>query len=98
MVSRPSLSRVRSAGGVFTPYGLTSFGRRIMKALMIEKVILLAEDDVNDIALIRRAFDKGGISSPLMAVLDGEQAIAYLSGIGKYSNRNEYPLPDLMLL
>src|SRR5438552_16825551 len=65
---------------------------------MIGKVILLAEDDDNDVVLIKRAFDKGCIRSPLMVVPDGEQAVAYLSGVGKYWNRQEYPLPDLMLL
>ena len=29
---------------------------------------------------------------------DGEEALSYLDGTGKYSNRDEYPLPDIMLL
>ena len=61
-------------------------------------VILLAEDREDDILLIRRAFRKAFITNPLQVVRDGEEAIAYLSGEGKYSNRSEYPLPDLMLL
>ena len=36
--------------------------------------------------------------NPLQVVRDGEETIAYLSGEGKYSNRAEYPLPDLLLL
>jgi len=31
-------------------------------------------------------------------VRDGEEAVVYLSGIGKYSNRSEFPLPWLVLL
>jgi CheY-like chemotaxis protein len=31
-------------------------------------------------------------------VRDGEDAMSYLSGEGKFSNRAEYPLPDLILL
>jgi CheY-like chemotaxis protein len=31
-------------------------------------------------------------------VWNGQEAIAYLKGAGKYSNRDEYPLPDLLLL
>jgi len=58
---------------------------------MPESIILLAEDDENDIVLIRRAFDRAGIENPLFVVRDGEQAINYLCGIGKYSNRAEYP-------
>jgi CheY-like chemotaxis protein len=31
-------------------------------------------------------------------VRDGEEAVAYMSGTGPYANREEYPLPDLVLL
>src|SRR5437899_2596022 len=63
-----------------------------------ELTILLAEDSEDDVFLIRRAFQKGHISNPLFVVRDGEEAIAYLKGENKYSNRAEYPLPDLLLL
>ena len=65
---------------------------------MPESIILLAEDDENDIVLIRRAFDRAGIENPLFVVRDGEQTINYLYNIGKYYNRAEYPLPELLLL
>jgi len=61
-------------------------------------VILLAEDREDDIILIQRAFRKAYVTNPLFVVRDGEEAISYLSGDGKYSNRVEFPLPDLMLL
>ncbi len=61
-------------------------------------VILLADDLEDDVLLIRRAFKKGNIHNPVHVVSDGEEAIAYLKGEGKYANRDEYPLPDLMLL
>ena len=61
-------------------------------------VILLAEDREDDIFLIRRAFQKAGIINPLFVVRDGEEAIAYLDGKGRYFNREEFPLPDLLLL
>jgi CheY-like chemotaxis protein len=60
--------------------------------------ILLAEDREDDIILIQRAFKTGGIPYPLMVVRDGEEAISYLSGIGRYSNRELYPMPGLFLL
>jgi|ERR1051326_2161285 CheY-like chemotaxis protein len=60
--------------------------------------ILLAEDREDDILLIQRAFKQGGIRYPLMVVRDGEEAISYLSGIGRYSNRELYPIPALFLL
>ena len=61
-------------------------------------VILLAEDREDDITLIRKAFEKAEVINPLQIVRDGEEAIAYLQGEGKYANRAEYPLPSLMLL
>src|SRR6266404_4660364 len=63
-----------------------------------QAVILLAEDREDDIALIRKAFAKAFVQNPLYVVRDGEEAIAYLKGDGRYFNREEYPLPDLLLL
>src|SRR6185436_1504406 len=62
------------------------------------RLILLAEDDDNDVFLIRSAFDKAGIVTPIHVVRDGDEAIAYLKGVGKYAQRAEYPLPSLLLL
>jgi len=61
-------------------------------------VILIADDREEDILLIRKAFEKAGISNPVYCVTEGEAAINYLAGHGKYSNRAEYPLPTLLLL
>lgn len=61
-------------------------------------VILLAEDEEDDVLLIRRAFSEAKISNPLYVVWNGQEAISYLKGEGKYANRDEYPLPDLLLL
>jgi CheY-like chemotaxis protein len=63
-----------------------------------QAVILLAEDREDDILLIRRAFAQGKVFNPLQVVRDGDETISYLAGIGKYQNRAEYPLPDLLLL
>src|SRR4051794_19630771 len=63
-----------------------------------EAVVLLAEDNQNDILLIRNAFHKGNLLRSLHIVRDGKEALAYLSGEGKYANRTESPLPDLLLL
>ena len=60
--------------------------------------ILVADDDLNDIALLKRAFIKAGISVPLQSVRDGQEAIDYLSGVQKYSDRSNYPLPDVIFL
>jgi CheY-like chemotaxis protein len=63
-----------------------------------QAVILLAEDLPDDVVLIRRALDQAGVKNPFFVVRDGGECLAYLNGDGKYSNRAEYPLPDLLLL
>src|SRR4051794_26679926 len=63
-----------------------------------QAVILLAEDREDDILLIRKAFARAYIHNPLQVVRDGEEALAYLQGQGRYGNRDEYPLPELLLL
>ena len=66
--------------------------------MLKDQIILLAEDDSNDVLLIQRAFQKAGLRNILKVARDGEQAINYLSGKGIYSNREQYPLPFLLLL
>ena len=63
-----------------------------------EGVILLAEDDPNDVLLIRRAFQRSNVANPLQVVRDGEEALAYLSGQGAFADRERHPLPVLMLM
>jgi CheY-like chemotaxis protein len=60
--------------------------------------ILLAEDDEDDIFLLRHACGKVGLTNPLQVVNDGEQVLAYLRGEGRYSDRKTYPFPLLILL
>ena len=60
--------------------------------------ILLAEDDPNDVLLLQRAFHKAGLRERLKIVRDGEQAIEYLAGRGEYCDREQHPLPFMLLL
>ena len=60
--------------------------------------ILLVEDDPADVFRIQRAFHKADLNTPLQVVIDGEQAIYYLSGQESYQDRECYPLPVLVLL
>ena len=61
-------------------------------------VILVAEDEEDDILLLTYAFSKAGIDNPVHFVRNGLELVSYLKGDGKYLNRDEYPLPDLLLL
>src|SRR5213595_3330720 len=63
-----------------------------------QPLILLVEDREDDVIFIRTAFERAKIQTAIQVVRDGEEAISYLSGTGKYSNRAEYPLPWLVLL
>jgi len=65
---------------------------------MTNPPILYAEDDENDAFLTNLAFEKAGILNRLVVVRDGRSAIEYLAGTGRYANRQEYPLPCLVLL
>jgi CheY-like chemotaxis protein len=59
---------------------------------------LLVEDDPNDVLLIRRAFERAGVTNPIHVSRAGDSAVAYLIGVGAYRNRQKYPLPALVLL
>src|SRR5918992_3389842 len=63
-----------------------------------QPVILIAEDSPDDVLMLQRAFRDAVIETPLHFVANGEEAIAYLKGDGKFANRAEYPVPDLLLL
>jgi CheY-like chemotaxis protein len=60
--------------------------------------VLIIDDDLNDVLLLQRAFQKARLSDGLYFVKDGEEAVAYLSGQGNYANREQHPLPALILL
>lgn len=61
-------------------------------------LILLAEDNENDVLMFRRASRKAKFDNPIQVVADGEEVIAYLGGEGKFTNRDRYPFPGLVLL
>jgi CheY-like chemotaxis protein len=60
--------------------------------------ILLAEDDEDDVVLIRRAVHKARLLNPLQVVRDGEEALQYLAGEGPFGDREKHPQPFLLLL
>jgi CheY-like chemotaxis protein len=63
-----------------------------------EFIVLLVEDDLNDIFLVKRAFKMARLETPLQVVTDGEDAIRYLKGEGKFADRETYPLPHLVVM
>ncbi|HTL58471.1 MAG TPA: response regulator [Candidatus Limnocylindrales bacterium] len=60
--------------------------------------VLLVEDDLNDIFIVKRAFKMADIHTPLQVVTDGQEAVSYLRGDGKYADRNTFPVPRLIVM
>jgi CheY-like chemotaxis protein len=61
-------------------------------------LILIVEDNEDDVMLIQRTFKRAAVGNPLRTLRSGSEAIAYLKGEPPYWNRDEYPLPALVLL
>jgi len=62
------------------------------------ETILLVEDDFTDEQLLRRAFNKAGVLTPVKTVKNGDEAVAYLEGDSPFNNRAEHPFPGVIIL
>ena len=62
------------------------------------KPILLVEDDENDLFFMQEAMRKAGVLNPIRVVSNGQEVIDYFKGTGKFANREEFPVPYLLLL
>src|SRR6266404_7179296 len=60
--------------------------------------ILLADDNPDDVELIRRAFAKADFAADFHAVCGGNELIKYLRGDEPYRDRARFPFPRLLLL
>ena len=65
---------------------------------MSSKTILLVEDNPSDINLTKRALQKARIMNELVVAEDGEEAIDYLFGEGKFAGRDIRQAPAIVLL
>jgi len=65
---------------------------------MTRITVLHVEDEPSDRLIVASAFRKAAPDVELQAVVDGEEAIDYLSGRGAYQDRGRYPLPMVVLL
>jgi len=61
-------------------------------------MFLLVEDDRNDAFIIEQEFKRSGQGVRVVIVHDGIEARRYLEGDGQYSDREKFPLPDVILL
>jgi len=60
--------------------------------------ILVVDDNSQDLILIEGAFRAIGVTDPIHTVHDGREAIAYMTGEGKYSDRNTYAYPTFITI
>ena len=61
-------------------------------------VVLLVEDDLAHVEIVRRNFAESRIANQLMCVGDGQAALDYLQRVGEYSDEKASPRPGLILL
>ena len=60
--------------------------------------ILLAEDSPDDVLFFRRALSKCEIEHTIAVVENGQEAIDYFRGVGKFEDRTKYPFPSFCVL
>ena len=65
---------------------------------MRSRTILLVEDNPDDVELTLRAFEKSPITTHIVVVRDGAEALDYLFLTGVHAGRDASPMPDLVLL
>lgn len=66
--------------------------------MIADPIVLLVDDSPNDALLMRTVFERAGFVQPLRFAVDGDDAIAYLRGDGRYSDRKQFPVPTAVLL
>jgi two-component system response regulator len=64
----------------------------------MNRALLLVEDNASDEKLTLRAFSKSNLVNEIVVVRDGEEALDYLFGIGRYEGRDARDLPAVVLL
>jgi CheY-like chemotaxis protein len=62
------------------------------------RAILLVEDNPDDLFLMKRALQSARIINPLIVVETGQEAMDYLSGTGKFADRDSYPIPAAVFM
>jgi CheY-like chemotaxis protein len=58
--------------------------------------IMVVDDDPNDLTFIESSFRAIGVKDPIHLINGGQEAIAYMMGEGKYSDRSLYAYPTFI--
>src|SRR5256885_17122037 len=60
--------------------------------------VLMVDDSEDDCLLLKMALSRTNRLRFIGSLSDGEELVSYISGRGKYADRESYPLPDMLLL
>ncbi len=61
-------------------------------------VFAYADDREEDRLLFKMAFERAGLTNPLMLLHSGDDVQSYLQGVDRFADRSAYPLPTLLFL
>lgn len=91
------ISRPRACRGSPSRIPLTGELSSLTALKSSHPTILLVDDDPNDLMFITSAFHAAGVVTGLQTVNSGDEAVAYLSGAGKFSDRSVYQYPHFVI-
>lgn len=60
-------------------------------------IVLIADDDPDDVLLLKQAFQRNGLSMPVHHCLNGAEAMEYLKGEGPFADRVQFPFPRVLI-
>ena len=61
-------------------------------------IILIADDDAEDRMLVKEALEESRLNNNIQFVENGEELMDYLNNRGKFTDKDQYPTPGLILL
>jgi CheY-like chemotaxis protein len=62
------------------------------------ELIMIVDDSEADALLFRTALEEAGVVNPLVHCSSYDDAVQYLTGWGKYSDRKTHPFPFILFL
>jgi CheY-like chemotaxis protein len=64
----------------------------------MSQIILIVDDQENDRVILDRLLRQQGVANPILSLSDGEDAICYVKGEGRYCDRTTFPFPAIIFL
>jgi len=73
-------------------------GEAVLRKDYMTKTILIVDDNEDDVLLLQRIMRRHGLVNPVRTFSRGDEAIGYLSGEGRFSERKYFPYPFIIFL